>query len=201
MRGTIAIALLLLMAAVGCQQEQTGGPTSSDYEAARRKALAQSKGDRKAPEAPQAAQAPATTGQGAGPAPEADPSEPSGVRVARYHYDPTGKRDPFRSFVLENAKEEAEKEAGPLEQFDVSQLTVVAVVWDTDRPKALVADPSGRPYIIGEGARVGKNDGRVTQIADGGIVVKETYVDWLGEQTTKDIEMRLHREGKGGDLR
>lgn len=195
----MAIALLLLMAAVGCQQEPTGGPTASDYETARKKALAEAR----KPEAHE--QAPDAPRPAADPAPErmaeVDPAEPTGVRVAGYTYDPAGKRDPFRSFVLENAKEAAEKETGPLEQFDISQLTVVALVWDTDKPRALVADPSGRPYIIGEGARVGKNEGRVTQIADGRVVVKETYVDWLGEHTTKDIEMRLHREGKGGDLR
>jgi Tfp pilus assembly protein PilP len=118
-----------------------------------------------------------------------------------YTYDPTDKRDPFRSFILDQAKEAADREVGPLEQFDISQLSVVAVVWDTGLPIALVADPSGRPYVVNEGTAVGKNDGRVIKIDDGLVLVKETYVDWLGDKTTKDIEMRLAGGDKGGDLR
>jgi hypothetical protein len=33
------------------------------------------------------------------------------------------------------------------------------------------------------------------------VVVKETYVDWMGEKTTKDIEMRLKSGDKGGERR
>jgi len=190
-RTALAMALLLVVASVGCQQETTG-PTTSDYEAAREQALAKarqggsgSKSDRENARA------------GRSEAEEAE-EEADGVRVAAYEYDPTGKRDPFRSFLIENAKNEAEDDAGPLERFDLNQLSVIATVWKTDDPRALVADPSGRSYVVGQGARVGKNDGRVVQITDGRVVVKETYVDWLGERTTKNVEMRLHREGKGG---
>jgi Tfp pilus assembly protein PilP len=52
-------------------------------------------------------------------------------------------------------------------------------------------------YIVAEGAKVGKNEGRVIQIHDNLVVVKETYVDYLGEETTKDIEMRI-RPTEGG---
>jgi Tfp pilus assembly protein PilP len=86
---------------------------------------------------------------------------------------------------------------GPLEHFDVTQLSVVGVVWKNNNARALVQDPSGMTYIVAEGARIGKNEGRVTQIADNLVVVKETYVDTVGEETTKDIEMRI-RVTEGG---
>jgi Tfp pilus assembly protein PilP len=52
-------------------------------------------------------------------------------------------------------------------------------------------------YIVDRGARIGKNDGRVTRIDDNLVVVRETYVDFLGEETSKDVEMRI-RAIEGG---
>lgn len=205
MRGVtaIAIALVALLAAAGCRNE-AAGPSTSDYAAAKEKQIAKrgKEGGQRpagAPAVKPRAQAPAQAARPSAPAPMPDGEVQ--LVAGDYTYDPEDKRDPFRSFVLDQAREQAERDVGPLEQFDISQLTVVAVVWDTQVPRALVADPSGRPYIVAEGAQVGKNEGRVIRIADDLVLVKETYVDWLGERTTKDIEMRLHREGKGGILR
>ena len=89
------------------------------------------------------------------------------------------------------------EEGGPLEQFDVNQLSLVGVVWHAASARALVQDPSGMSYIVAEGARIGKNDGRVMRIDDNLMVVKETYEDWQGQETTKDIEMRI-RATEGG---
>jgi len=187
----LGFALLLLgtLSLVGCGNE-TAGPKASDYDAAKPKILAAARARQNA--APSRPAAPASAAEEAG----AQATVTSG-----YSYDPNEKRDPFRSFILDQARDAAETDVGPLEQFDISQLAVVAVVWDTGVPVALVADPSGRPYLIGEGAAVGKNDGRVIKIGDGMVLVKETYVDWLGEKTTKDIEMSLAGRDKGGDLR
>ena len=52
-------------------------------------------------------------------------------------------------------------------------------------------------YIVAEGTKIGKSNGRVTQIDDNLVVVQETYVDSSGETTTKDIEMRI-RATEGG---
>ncbi len=113
-------------------------------------------------------------------------------------YDRTGRRDPFRSFEWER-KELADQDmvGGPLEQFDVSQLSLIAVVWKTGSARALVEDPAGQSYIIGKGTRVGKNEGMVSQIDDNLVVVNETYEDYLGNVTKKDIEMRIRRSEGG----
>ena len=79
----------------------------------------------------------------------------------------------------------------PLEQYDLSQLSLVAVVWKTGNARALIQDPSGDSYIVAEGARLGKNSGTVLGIEDNSVRVKETYVDFLGRETTKDIELRM----------
>ena len=112
-----------------------------------------------------------------------------------YRYLPEGKPDPFRSFIRREA--ELEDNESPLERFDLSQLSVSAIMWGTDRPRALITDPSGKAYIVSEGAPIGKNKGRVVKIADNLIRVKETYVDFQDRATTKEVEMRLY-ESQGG---
>lgn len=130
-----------------------------------------------------------------------DAAETQGLgRVGEgYEYVVTpGRRDPFRSFIEEQKQRLAKHERGPLEQFDLSQLTVTAVVWGTGRPRALVEDPSGRGYVVQVGTPIGKNDGTVTSIGDNSVTVRETYVDYLGAQTSKQIEMRTRSTTQGG---
>lgn len=179
MRRMVGVALLGVLA-LACGGETTG-PSVSEYEAARQQklrsdALLAGKGPKKADAA----------------------SESGGMRLEEgYAYDPTGKRDPFRSFVLEEAARRNKGERGPLEQFEVGQIELQAVVWGTDKPRALVKDPQGRGYIVKEGTPIGKNSGQITKIGGDVLVVREVYEDTLGGRTEKDIEMRI-RQSQGG---
>jgi type IV pilus assembly protein PilP len=119
------------------------------------------------------------------------------AQVAEYVYDPTNKRDPFRSFVRGAYGKDEEEVTTPLERFDLSQLELSAIVWGIDVARALVLDPSGKGYIVSNGAVLGKNKGRVVSIGDNVVVVKETYVDSFDRATTKAVEMRL-RNSQGG---
>ena len=116
--------------------------------------------------------------------------------VEEYRYDPAGKPDPFRSFV-KLLDELDDGMTTPLERFDLSQLEVRAIIWGSDRPRALVRDPAGKGYIVSTGTPIGKNKGRVISIADNMVLVKETYVDFRDRATTKEVEMRLY-ENQGG---
>jgi hypothetical protein len=190
----VGVALALFVA-VGCGEEPTG--TTTKQFADGRAALAAKVAERKQ--------------KGGAPAPAAartvdkkqggklgTVSGGFGMVDQDYVYDPTGKRDPFRNFKWERPDRLREREVtGPLEQFDLSQLSLVAVVWKTGNARALIQDPSGSSYIVAEGARIGKNEGFVTAIDDNLVRVKETYVDFLGRETTKDIELRM-RGNEGG---
>ena len=48
-----------------------------------------------------------------------------------------------------------------------------------------------------EGSAIGKNNGQVIHIGDNLVLVKETYENFAGEQTTKDVELRI-RLSQGG---
>jgi type IV pilus assembly protein PilP len=183
MRRIAGMALIgVLVAACG---NEAAGPTTSEYEAAREQKLKSdaslaNKGPKKA-------------------RPAAVPGGAPGVGNFEkgYAYDATGKRDPFRSFVLEEAAKRNKGERGPLEQFELGQIALQAVVWGTDKPRALVTDPQGRGYIVKEGTPIGKNSGLITRISDNTVVVREIYEDTLGGRTEKDIEMRI-RQSQGG---
>jgi type IV pilus assembly protein PilP len=191
-----SIALLML---VGCQQESTQ-PTGAEFKQERAALNARVKA-RKAKKASAGAGAPAAKAAEVAAVPKGTPSDGGFVGSGRgLVYDKIGLRDPFRSFEWERREIAARDEnmvGGPLEQFDVSQLSVIAVVWKTGSARALVEDPTGQSYIIGKGTRIGKNDGMVTEIDDNLVVVNETYEDYLGTITKKDIEMRIRRSEGG----
>jgi type IV pilus assembly protein PilP len=180
--GGLVAALVL---GAGCSRQNASAPTVQEYEQ-KRAELAKRSGAQVAQQ---------RSGQ-------ADTVEQQGLTAGSgqgYAYQaPPGRRDPFRSFIEDQKQRLAKTERGPLEQFDLSQLTVVAVVWGTGRPRALVEDPSGRGYVVQVGTPIGKNDGTVTSIGDNAVTVRETYVDYLGAQTMKEIEMRTRSTTQGG---
>jgi len=187
-KATGIIITLAVLALAGCEAEPTG-PTKQDFSNERKALMSNLEKTKNRPAKPvQVAKA----------AP--DTSSPDfGATGTGFSYDPTGLRDPFRSFEWEEKSRQAllGSDRGPLQQYDVNQMSLLAVIWNTGSARALVQDPSGKSYIIGTGTRIGKNEGRVTAINDNLVVVKETYVDFLGQETTKDIEMRI-RLSEGG---
>jgi len=193
---TVSLAVL---AAVGCKQPATG-PTTEDFSQGREALKERVAEQRERPGSRTggrpAAGHPAT--QVASKSASAPTGNLGGID-ASFTYDETGKRDPFRSFLMERAGRMAlQKEVrGPLEQFDLSQLALEAVVWQTGNARALIVDPSGETYIVAEGAKIGKNEGRIIAIEDSLVRVKETYIDYLGRETTKDIELRMRRNEGG----
>ena len=193
-----SIAFLVL---VGCQEESTQ-PTVEEFQQERAALNARVEARKaKKTSAQPAAGAPAAAPLQTAAVPKGTPADEGFVGSGSgLVYDATGLRDPFRSFEWERkeiAAQDANMVGGPLEQFDVSQLSVIAVVWKTGSARALVEDPAGQSYIIGKGTRIGKNEGTVTEIDDNLVVVNETYEDYLGNVTKKDIEMRIRRSEGG----
>jgi len=186
--GVVGLGLLGVLLSA-CGDEGSSGPTTEEFSKEREALQAKiaesgpAKSRRKAPVKAAPARG-GKSGSGTG----------FGEMDRNFSYDPAGKRDPFRDFKWERPDRlQLSAITSPLEQYDVGQLTLVAVVWKTGNARALIQDPSGESYIIGEGARLGKNAGLVKLIRDGLVVVTETYVDYLGEETAKDVEMRMRR--------
>lgn len=184
----IFLALILLIVTTGCgDEEPLGATTSADFVEQREALAVREKAMNKTPTVRVVAD------------PVSSETDDTGYAAAEqdYFYDPRDKRDPFRSFQYMGDDSHATREFGPLEDFELGQLELSAVIWDANNPRALILDPGGRAYIVREGSQIGKNSGQVIHIGDNLVLVKETYENLAGEKTTKDVEIRI-RLSQGG---
>lgn len=118
-----------------------------------------------------------------------------------YSFDPGGKRDPFRppqEMFEPRLAEATPAEPGPtgppatpLEELDVVEWKLTAVIQTPGAPKAMVEDSSGRGYIVEIGTTIGRWKGKVARIEDDRIVVVETYKDQRGGERRQEIPLLL----------
>ena len=111
-------------------------------------------------------------------------------------YDPTGKRDPFRPPRI-NQMLVGGSERTPLQRYELGQLRLVAVIYDTRDPRAVVEDDGGLGYIIRVGTKIGVNDGVVRGIERGRVLVEEESVDFFGEHRTSEVVLEMASGERG----
>jgi len=73
---------------------------------------------------------------------------------------------------------------------------VVATVWATSPPRAMIEDSVGMGYIVGLGTPVGRNGGVVTAIEQDRVIVEEKVVDFYGKEQVNRIVMETPRENQ-----
>lgn len=71
------------------------------------------------------------------------------------------------------AKVEEERPVEPLEQFTLSQLTLIGVISETAVPKAMFVDSDGFGHVVKEGDRIGRQGGIITDIRDNEVDIQE----------------------------
>ncbi len=192
---TVVFACLMMVFLVGCPKSGTTGKKKSDYRQERQKLLAKAQSG-KLNKKPAVKKPVATADDGTDEVAGDNADETAGMGFDEsFEYKIGLKRDPFRSFVLDTSGTIGGET--PLETFDLFQLDLVAVIWGSDNRRGMVLDPSGRPYIVQEGSRIGKNLGQVVSIEDDIIWVEETYIDPLGNRTLKTVELRLYPDQGG----
>lgn len=107
-----------------------------------------------------------------------------------YIYDPTGKTDPFKSFITtqqEALDQESEKPKTYLETLELSQLSLTSVIVSDKGKWAMVTDSKKVGHVIKEGTPIGRNGGVVYKIKPGEVIIREEYRNFKGEKTFKDI--------------
>jgi type IV pilus assembly protein PilP len=105
-------------------------------------------------------------------------------------YNPTGKTDPFKSFIAtreETEKKEKRKPRTYLETLELSQLDLSVIVISPKGRWAMVRDSKGIGHVIKEGTAIGKNGGLVYKIIEGEVVIREEFKDFRGRIQHKDI--------------
>ncbi len=111
-----------------------------------------------------------------------------------YIYDPTGKTDPFKSFIAIQEEMEEKKKRKPrtyLETVDLSQLELSVIITSGKGHWAMVRDSKGLGHVIKKGTYIGTNGGIVHDITDKAVIIREEYRDFRGRKKFKDIPKSL----------
>ncbi|GIW44159.1 MAG: hypothetical protein KatS3mg077_1441 [Candidatus Binatia bacterium] len=126
---------------------------------------------------------------------ESPPAEHVAEDVEAPPYNPVGRRDPFRPFLLDLRRREPENvELTPLQRYELGQLTVVGTMWELQPPRAMVEDGAGMGFIVTIGTPIGRNGGVVTAIEPRRVIVEERTVDFYGNEQVNRIVMETPSE-------
>ncbi|MBI3376859.1 MAG: pilus assembly protein PilP [Nitrospirae bacterium] len=109
-------------------------------------------------------------------------------------YDKKGKRDPFVSLIV-TAAEKPRKGQAPLENYDISAIKILGIVWNDKGHFAEVVLPDGKAYTLREGMTIGLHEGKVQRIDKNHIVIMEKIKDYKGQLKSKETILKL-REGE-----
>jgi type IV pilus assembly protein PilP len=122
--------------------------------------------------------------------PSTGPKQVLAVEPADPPYDPSGRRDPFRPPSAGASRQTGEPQT-PLQRYEVGQLKLVAIIYDTREPRAVLEDDEGIGYIVKTGTPIGLNDGKVRTIERGRLVIEENSIDFYGERRPNDVVLEL----------
>lgn len=111
-------------------------------------------------------------------------------------YDSAGRRDPFRPPRVGAAAHTGEQRT-PLQRYEIAQLRLVAVIYNTKDPRAVVEDDQGLGYIVHVGTPIGPNGGEVRGIERGRVLITEDTVDYYGEHRDNEVTMELRQAERG----
>lgn len=118
-------------------------------------------------------------------------------------YDPVGRFDPFEPLFKDQPQEEQAVTTGnkkprrvprtPLERVALSQLKLTAIIRAPSGNRALVADATGKGYVVRTGTYIGLNSGQVVAIKKDRILIEEEVENLTGELTIKNAELKLQK--------
>ncbi len=148
------------------------------------------------PAAPAASATPAAATPAAATPAAAQAKQPA---EPEWSYSSVGKRDPFRSYLVELEKASASlatRCATPLGRFEIEQLKLVAVVTGLEDPVAMVEAPTGVGYSVRRGACIGKNGGVVAAVRSGEVVVSEWAIRADGTRDRTQTVLRLPKQAQ-----
>ena len=112
-------------------------------------------------------------------------------------YDSAGRRDPFRPPRFSVPNQRTGEPRTPLQRYDLGQLRLVAIIYNTTEPRAVVEDDEGLGYIVRAGTPIGSNGGAVRTIERGRVVIQEDAVDFYGEHRVNEVVMELRTAERG----
>jgi type IV pilus assembly protein PilP len=118
------------------------------------------------------------------------------------YYISEGKLDPFISPIKKTNKDANKKinrKLGPLEKLDLSQIKLVAIISMKSGKKnvAMVQESSGKGYMVKVGTYIGRNNGRIIEIKNDKIIIKESIKNFSGLFEDRLETMKLQKKDNG----
>lgn len=109
-------------------------------------------------------------------------SSPALNQAGPYSYNPAGKPDPFRPFIViekpkpkvaTDSKREEPQSIFPLQRADTTNYKVVGIVGSEDHRMAIAEDAKKKFYPLLIGTRIGLRSGKVVEILSDRVIVEE----------------------------
>lgn len=125
------------------------------------------------------------------------PSDEGGIKKREaYIYREEGRRDPFLSIITaaKQVEEVRKKGATPLEDYDLTQITLRGIISTAKGYFALFGLPDGKHYTVKENAPMGIHDGKVVKITSSKVIVRQYLRDFKGRLVKEDYPFRLREE-------
>jgi Tfp pilus assembly protein PilP len=131
---------------------------------------------------------------------KAPPPEKSSTpqKAAVFSYNPQGLVDPFKPFIQigASAKPVPGVPRTPLQEYDLSQLKLTAIIWlGSDESRAMVEDSAGKGFTVQKGTYIGKRGGKVKVIHKDRVVVEVPLGTLETGSKTREIVMKMPEEG------
>ena len=123
-----------------------------------------------------------------------DSDKPTSEGKDDYIYDPSGKTDPFKSFIALQEEMEEKKRRKPrtyLETVELSQLQLTLIIIGGKENWAMVRDSKGLGHVIKKGTYIGTDGGIVHEIREKEVIVREEYKDFRGNVQYRETFKRL----------
>ena len=100
--------------------------------------------------------------------------------IDNYSYDPSGKPDPFRPFIVvvdvaakQQVVKKAEASMFPLQRAETEKYRVVGIAGDKDHRVAIAEDAAKKFYPLFIGTHIGLYNGKVIEIMADRVIVEE----------------------------
>ena len=120
------------------------------------------------------------------------PDNASNTKDEAFVYRSDGVRDPFQPFIV-TISDDDPKDVCAL-CVPLANLTFTGVVTGIASPVALVETREGAGYFVRRGSELGANGGRVIDIREGVILLRERFQDQLGRISVVDRSLRIRPE-------
>ncbi len=108
----------------------------------------------------------------------------------QYTYEANSEnRDPFEPYegIIPLADKKAMESAlpvsnDPLLMYEIEDYVIVGIIWNVKAAKVMVREPKGAVYVLAKGSRIGRRNGTIHEIREGGVIIKEVFDTEVGKK-------------------